>query len=153
MKKILVSACLLGFECRYDGKSKPCEKLIALSKEKDTVLIPVCPEQLGGLATPRLPSERQRTTEGKVRSISRPGAVLMNDGTDVTANYRKGAEIALDIAKMNEVDLAVLKSGSPSCGSCLIYNGSFTGAKSKGDGVTAEMLKEAGFKVITEEEL
>ncbi len=153
MKKILVSACLLGFECRYDGKPKPCEKLLRLSEDKDTVLIPVCPEQLGGLPTPRKSSERQRTEKGSVRSISRPGAVLMNDGTDVTANYRKGAEIALGIARMNEVDFAVLKSGSPSCGKGLIYDGSFSGAKKEGDGVTTQLLKNAGFKVISEDEL
>ena len=94
MKKILVSACLLGFECRYDGKSKPCEKLLELAKEEDTVLIPVCPEQLGGLPTPRLPSERQRTSKGETRSTAKKGAVLMSDGTDVTANYRK-AQVSL----------------------------------------------------------
>ena len=92
MKKIIVSACLLGCECRYDGKSKPCQKVLDLAKEKDTVLIPVCPEQMGGLSTPRVPSERQRTSKGQLRSISRPGAVLMKDGKDVTAAYRKGAE-------------------------------------------------------------
>ena len=152
MKKILVSACLLGFECRYDGKSKPCEKLLSLAKD-DTVLIPVCPEQLGGLPTPRLPSERQRTDKGALKSVRCKGAVLMNDGTDVTANYKKGAAIALEAAKLNDVDCAVLKSGSPSCGKGLIYDGSFSGAKAEGNGVTAELLLKNGFKVLTEEEL
>ena len=153
MKKILVSACLLGCECRYDAKSKACPKVLAMAKDKDTVLIPVCPEQLGGLPTPRVPSERQRTKDGEIRSFMRPGAVLAKDGKDVTANYRKGAEIALDIARLNGIDLAVLKSGSPSCGKDIIYDGSFTGAKAKGDGVTVEMLKKAGFKVLSDEEL
>ncbi len=153
MKKILVSACLLGFECRYDGKSKPCEKLLELAKEEDTVLIPVCPEQLGGLPTPRLPSERQRTSKGETRSAAKKDAVLMSDGTDVTANYRKGAGIALSVAKMNGIDFAVLKSGSPSCGKGTIYDGSFSGKKTQGNGVTAELLLEEGYRVLTEEEL
>ena len=153
MKIILVSACLLGFECRYDGKSKSCEKVIDMAKAGDAVLIPVCPEQLGGLATPRTPSERQRTEDGVLKSISTSEAVLMKDGTDVTANYDKGARIALEIAKLNDVDFAILKSGSPSCGSGLIYDGSFTGSKAKGDGVTAELLKKEGFNVISEEDL
>jgi uncharacterized protein YbbK (DUF523 family) len=153
MKKILVSACLLGFECRYDGKSKPCEKVQELAKKKDTVLIPVCPEQMGGLATPRTPSERQRTSKGTLRSITRPGAVLMKDGKDVTAQYRKGAEMALSLAKQSGIDCAVLKSGSPSCGKGIIYDGSFSGAKAIGNGVTAEMLMNAGIKVLSDEEL
>ena len=153
MKKILVSACLLGFECRYDGKSKSCEKVIDMAKAGDAVLIPVCPEQLGGLATPRTPSERQRTKDGSLKSVSTAGAVLMKDGTDVTENYAKGARIALETAKLNDVDFAILKSGSPSCGSGLIYDGSFTGSKAKGDGVTAELLKKEGFNVISEEDL
>jgi len=149
----MVSACLLGCECRYDGKSKPCKKVLELTKEKDTVLIPVCPEQMGGLATPRTPSERQRTKDGHVRSILRPGAVLMKDGTDVSQNYRKGAELALRIADLNKIDYAILKSGSPSCGKGLIYDGSFSGTKKEGDGVTTEILKNAGYKVISEEDL
>ena len=151
MKKILVSACLLGCECRYDGKGKPCEKVLDLSAEN--VLIPVCPEQLGGLPTPRTPSERQRTVKGGLRSVSRPGAVLMKDGSDVTDAYRKGAAEALAIARLNDIDLAVLKSGSPSCGKDLIYDGSFSGTKAPGNGVTAEALLSAGFEVLTEEDL
>ncbi len=153
MKKILVSACLLGCECRYDGKSKPCEKVLELAKEKDTVLIPVCPEQMGGLSTPRLPSERQRTARGSLRSISRPGAVLMNDGTDVSSAYRKGAEAALKIARIDGIDFAVLKSGSPSCGKGLIYDGTFSGKKTEGNGVTVELLLKEGYRVLSEEEL
>ena len=153
MKKILVSACLLGCECRYDGKSKPCEKVLELAKKKDTVLIPVCPEQMGGLSTPRLPSERQRTARGSLRSISRPGAVLMNDGTDVSSAYRKGAEAALKIARIDGIDFAVLKSGSPSCGKGLIYDGTFSGKKTEGNGVTVELLLKEGYRVLSEEEL
>ena len=153
MKKILVSACLLGCECRYDGKSKPCEKVLALAEKKDTVLIPVCPEQMGGLPTPRTPSERQRTKKGSLRSISRPGAVLMKDGTDVSSHYKRGAEMALAIANLNKADYAILKSGSPSCGKGIIYDGSFSGKKAEGNGVTTELLLKEGFKVLSEEEL
>ncbi|MBR0481096.1 MAG: DUF523 domain-containing protein [Firmicutes bacterium] len=153
MKKILVSACLLGCECRYDGKSKPCEKVLALAEKKDTVLIPVCPEQMGGLSTPRTPSERQRTKKGTLRSISKPGAVLMKDGSDASSYYKKGAEMALEIAKLCKVDYAILKSGSPSCGKDIIYDGSFSGKKAEGNGVTTEILLKEGFKVLSEEEL
>lgn len=153
MKKILVSACLLGCECRYDGKSKPCEKVLALAADPKVVLIPVCPEQMGGLTTPRNPSERQRTKDDKIKSPRCKGAIVMNDGTDVTKNYKLGAQTALKIAKLNNVDYAILKSGSPSCGKGLIYDGSFTGAKAEGNGLTTDVLQEAGIKVISEEEL
>ena len=141
MGTILVSACLLGCKTRYDGRSTPCDKVLALAK--DNVLIPVCPEQMGGLTTPRLPSERQ------------PGQdlILMKDGTDVTENYKRGVEITLDIARLNHVDYCILKSGSPSCGKGLIYDGTFSGKKIPGDGITAETLMKAGFRVISENEL
>jgi len=141
MKKILVSACLLGCECRYDGKSKPCEKVLALAK--DNILIPICPEQNGGLTTPRIPSER---IPGKNR-------VLMKDGTDVTNEYNKGAEIALRIAKINNIDYAILKAESPSCGKGLIHDGSFTDKMIEANGVTTDALLNAGYTVITEKEL
>jgi len=141
MKKILVSACLLGCACRYDGASKPCQKVIDLAKEN--VLIPVCPEQMGGLTTPRNPSERQMGKD----------LILMNNGTDVTENYKRGVECTLNIAKLNNIDYAILKSGSPSCGHGLIYDGSFSGKKIEGNGITTEALLNAGYKVISEEEL
>lgn len=149
--KILVSACLLGCECRYDGKSKPCEAVLKLAG--DNVLIPVCPEQMGGLCTPRNPSERQRDENGRLLPTTSAGAVIMNDGTDVTANYRKGAELALYIARLNGADYAILKAGSPSCGKGVIYDGSFTGKKTEGNGTTAELLISEGFKVLSEEDL
>lgn len=149
--KILVSACLLGCECRYDGKSKPCEAVLKLAG--DNVLIPVCPEQMGGLCTPRNPSERQRDENGRLLPTTSAGAVIMNDGTDVTANYRKGAELALYIARLNGADYAILKAGSPSCGKGVIYDGSFTGKKAEGNGTTAELLISEGFKVLSEEDL
>ena len=138
-ESILVSACLLGVRCRYDGGSKPQEPLLRLM-EKYT-LIPVCPEQLGGLSTPRLPSERIADR------------VVMNDSTDVTEAYRRGAEEALRLARLFGCRLAVLKERSPSCGSGTIYDGSFSGHLTGGDGVTAALLRENGIAVYGESAL
>ena len=134
--RLLVSACLLGAPCRYDGKAKKNEAVCALSEEFE--LIPVCPEALGGLPTPRTPSER------------RGERVVMRDGRDVTAEYRRGAETALEIARREGVSAAVLKERSPSCGSGEIYDGTFTGALVPGDGVTAELLRANGISVFSE---
>lgn len=133
---ILISACLLGVRCRYDGGSKPQEPILRLM-EKYT-LIPVCPEQLGGLPTPRLPSERIGAQ------------VVMKDGTDVTAAYRRGAEEALRLARLFGCRRAVLKERSPSCGSGAVYDGTFTGTVIPGDGVTAHLLKANGIQVVGE---
>ena len=136
---ILVSACLLGCPCRYDGTAKADPRVLALM-ERHT-LIPVCPEQLGGLPTPRNPSER------------RGERVVMSDGRDVTAEYRRGAEEALRLARLYGCTAAVLKEKSPSCGCGRIYDGTFSGTLTDGDGVTAELLKENGIKVYGESEL
>ena len=136
---ILISACLLGCACRYDGQSKPCPAAQELARRG--LAVPVCPEQLGGLSTPRRPSER------------RDGRVVMNDGRDVTAEYRRGAEETLRLAKLYGCTAAVLKERSPSCGSGRIYDGTFTGTLTDGDGVTAEVLKENGVTVYGESEL
>lgn len=137
--KILISACLLGLRCRYDGGGKPCEKAIALCKGHQ--LIPVCPEQLGGLSTPRPPAE------------IRGDRVINRQGEDVTAPYRRGAEEARRLCRLFSCDLAILKARSPSCGCGQIYDGSFSGVLAPGDGVTARLLKAQGIPVITEEEL
>lgn len=139
MSKILVSSCLLGIECRYKGDACPCQKVIELSKEH--TLIPVCPEQAGGLPTPRTPSERVGDK------------VMMRDGTDVTAEYQKGAQTALYLAKTLGADFAILKANSPSCGKGTIYDGTFTGGKCAGNGVTAETLIYNGIPVYTEDEV
>lgn len=139
MEKILVSACLLGIPCRYDGKSMPNEKVMAL-KEKYT-LIPVCPEIYGGLPTPRTPSER-------VGDL-----VLMKDGKDVTENYNRGADATLKIAELNGAKIAILKAKSPSCGKGMIYDGTFSGTLTAGDGVTVEKLTRVGIAVLTENEI
>ena len=134
--KILISACLLGIPCRYDGASKaqPCVEELARRHE----LVPVCPEQLGGLPTPRDPSER------------REGRVVMNTGADVTEQYRRGAEAALRLCRMLGCEAAILKERSPSCGHGTIYDGTFTGTLTDGDGVTAELLLRNGIPVYGE---
>ena len=139
MKKILVSACLFGNNCRYKGDNCLSEKLLDLGK--DNVLIPVCPEQLGGLPTPRHPAERI-------------GEKVISDiGVDVTEEYERGANLAVEIAKANAVDYCVLKANSPSCGKGVIYDGTFTGGKREGNGVTVDKLLAEGFTVVTENEL
>ena len=137
--KLLISACLLGIPCRYDGASKPQSWVEKLAERHE--LVPVCPEQLGGLPTPRDPAERQGD---KVISCA---------GKDVTKAYTKGAETALYFAKLNHVDFAVMKAKSPSCGKGLIYDGTFTGNKIPGNGVTVELLNANGIPVFTEDEL
>lgn len=139
MNKLLISACLLGTPCRYDGRSKPIAGIERLREKYE--LIPVCPEQLGGLPTPRKPSERSGDR------------VVMTDGTDVTAQYEKGAQTALGLCLQAGCTAAVLKERSPSCGSGEIYDGSFTHKLISGDGVTAELLKKNGIAVYGESEL
>lgn len=135
-ERILVSACLLGVPCRYDGKSVPCEGVICLKERAQ--LVPVCPEQLGGLTTPRTPAER------------RGESVVTRDGRDVTAQYRRGAQEALRLARLFGCTKAILKSKSPSCGCGLIYDGSFSGKLIPGEGVTARLLRENGVDVCGE---
>lgn len=135
-ENILVSACLLGTACRYDGKSKPNENIIAL-KEKYG-LIPVCPEIMGGLPTPRLPSEIIN------------GQVIMKDGKNVSSNYIKGAEETLRLARLFGCRRAVLKEKSPSCGFGRVYDGTFSGALTQGNGITAKLLTENGIEVLGE---
>jgi uncharacterized protein YbbK (DUF523 family) len=136
---IIVSACLADVHCRYDGESKPFEAVIRLVAEGKA--IPVCPEQLGGLSTPRLPAEQIGDK------------VIRKDGVDVTAEFSRGAQEALKLAKMVGANRAILKARSPSCGSGKIYDGSFTGRLVNGNGVFAEACKEAGMEVRTEEEI
>ncbi len=132
----LVSACLLGIKCRYDGKSKPNKKVIKLFKSGK--LIPVCPEQLGGLPTPREPAEQR----GK--------RVFTKSGKDVTKNFVIGAKDTLKLAKLLNIKEAIFKTKSPSCGCGKIYDGTFTNTLINGNGVTSALLKKNKIKVITE---
>lgn len=136
--RVLVSACLLGCPCRYDGASKSGAAVLALSERCE--LIPVCPEQLGGLPTPRPSAER------------RGQAVVTENGIDVTEAYRRGAERALALCRAYGCRYAVLKARSPSCGKGRIYDGSFTRTLTDGSGVTTEMLARSGVIVLDETE-
>ena len=135
-ERILVSACLLGLPCRYDGRSMPCDKVLSLAEKYE--LVPVCPEIYGGLPTPRGPSERVGER------------VVMKDGTDVTENYARGAEASLELCKIFNIKTAILKEKSPSCGCGAIYDGSFSGRLTEGNGVTSELLASHGIRVIGE---
>lgn len=139
MEHLLISACLLGLRCRYDGESKPIMQMVALMEQYH--LVPICPEQLGGLPTPRDPAERQGS------------AVRTRAGVDVSEQYSRGAQQALHLARLYGCKAAILKERSPSCGSGEIYDGSFTGRLTDGDGVTAALLKENGIAVYGESEI
>ena len=136
---ILVSACLLGENCKYSGGNNYNEKVLQMT-EGHTV-IPVCPEVLGGLSVPRPPAE---IVDGIVRT---------RDGCSVDEAFHRGAEAALRIAKEAGAETAVLKSASPSCGSKMIYDGSFSGRKIPGEGVFAALCKRSGIKVIDSDTL
>ena len=136
---VLISACLLGQYCRYDGQTKVYPQVQDLLGRDDIHLIPVCPEQAGGLATPRPPAERQGER------------VVTADGTDVTAQYRRGAEAALQLARLYNCRTAILKANSPSCGSGTIYDGTFRHRRISGDGLTAALLKANGVQVYNED--
>lgn len=138
-EKILVSACLLGVDCKYSGGNNYNEKVIEYIKDKE--VIPVCPEILGGLSTPRPPSER---IDSKV---------INNQNIDVTKEYAKGAQQALLLAKLFNVKKALLKAKSPSCGKGSIYDGTFSSVLIEGNGVTTDLLEANGITVITEQDL
>ncbi|MCT4618916.1 MAG: DUF523 domain-containing protein [Marinisporobacter sp.] len=144
---ILISACLGGVDCKYNGGNNLKEEILKLIKEKKAIL--VCPEQLGGLATPRVPCE---IVGGDGQTVLEKQAKVMNkNGEDKTTYFLKGAEETLKIAKLYDVRTAIFKGKSPSCGSGTIYDGNFSGNKKKGDGVTAALLKNEGIRVVDEE--
>ena len=130
--KVLISTCLLGVACKYSGGDNARPALLAA--------LQVCPEVYGGLPTPRTPAERIGSR------------VVTAAGADVTAQYRKGAEIALQLARLTGCRVAVLKANSPSCGHGTIYDGTFSGKKIPGSGVAAELLEQNGIAVYTDED-
>ncbi len=138
MENLLISACLLGVECKYSGGSNALPEETIEKLRTRYRLIPVCPETAGGLPTPRDPSERLGER------------VVSCRGADVTAQFKKGAEAALTLARHYGCTTALMKEHSPSCGSGLIYDGSFSGKLVKGDGCAAELLKAAGVSVVGE---
>ena len=133
-EKILVSSCLLGLNCKYNGGNNYSEEIDEFLKDYD--VIPICPEIMGGLPTPRVPSERVGDK------------VITKDGRDVTEQYKKGAEETLFLAQKYHVKKALLKLKSPSCGTGKIYDGTFSRTLIDGDGVTAELLKNNGIEII-----
>ena len=139
MEKLLVSACLMGLYCRYDGKSNYLESIKALQKRY--ILLYICPECEGGLSTPRLPSE------------IKDGKVINSNNFDNTEYFIKGAKHALEIAKKYGIKKALWKAKSPSCGKGKVYDGTFTHTLVDGNGITASLLLENGIEVFTEDEL
>lgn len=137
--KILVSACLLGKNCKYNGGNNLNQGVLDFIEGHE--VIGVCPEQLGGLSVPRLPAEIV------------DGVVTNKEGVSVDDEFRKGAQEALAVALENKVDLAILQSRSPSCGVKEIYDGSFSGKKIKGQGVFAKLLSARGIKVLDAEDV
>lgn len=136
---VLVSACLLGNPCRYDGRSKPCEGVIELRNKVQ--FVPICPEILGGLSIPHPASEIKN------------GRVVSAEGKDVTGAFCAGAQKALAIAQKYHCTCALLKERSPSCGCKEIYDGSFSGKLVSGNGITAELLLQNGILVFGESEI
>ena len=132
---IIVSACLAGYRCRYDGKTVPDDAIVDLVRTGNA--IPVCPEMLGGLPCPRVPSER--TADGE--------RVVTKEGTDVTEAFRRGADETLRLAQRYGCTRAILKARSPSCGKGTVYDGTFSGTLREGNGVTAELLMKHGITV------
>ena len=137
--KVLVSACLLGRSCKYDGGSNRDSHVLELLKGHE--VFPVCPEVMGGRPVPRPPVEICG------------GRALEKDGTSRDMEFQKGAELALGVAIQNDVELCILQSRSPSCGVRQVYDGTFTSRKINGHGIFAGMLMDNGFKVIDREEL
>ncbi len=143
---ILVSACLLGTNCKYSGGNNLTTKVLELMKEH--TLIPVCPEQLGGLTTPRKPCEID--TGGGFEVLTGHAKVMNSIGEDLTEQFVKGAQETLNLAKLYGCTSAILKANSPSCGCGIIYDGSFSGKHKEGSGVTAHILLNNGIVVATE---
>lgn len=142
MKKILVSQCLYGGEpVRYDGNSKAEDDPRFLRWKEEGMLIPVCPEVFGGLTVPRTDAQR------------RGDRVVTRDGRDVTGQYSAGAAEAVRLALENRVICAIMKEKSPSCGSSMIYDGSFSGKLTEGEGLASELLRKAGIRVFSENQI
>ncbi|MCH4888662.1 DUF523 domain-containing protein [Acidaminobacter sp. JC074] len=138
---ILVSSCLLGLSCRYDGKEKADERVINYLKDK--AFMPICPEQMGGLTTPRPPAE----------IVSFQPLKICTEENDVTKAFVRGVDEVMKLVKLQNIEKAILKSKSPSCGTYEIYDGSFTRKLVKGSGIMAKRLMANDIKVINENDL
>lgn len=145
MVKVLVSACLLGAPVRYNGRDKRSDSPVLDRWVAEGRVVSACPEVLGGLGTPRPPSE--------IVHIQGLRRVVADTGRDVTPEFERGAALSLEQAERNDVCVAVLKEGSPSCGSAWTYDGTFSGTRIHGEGVTASLLRSRGIRVFSEENL
>lgn len=150
MEKVLVSRCLLGHRVRYDGGASGPFDLLEQWIEEGRV-VPLCPEVAGGLPTPRAAAEIPGGQGGEV--LDGTAAVITTDGEDVSAQFLEGARRALELVQKHGIRVAVLKANSPSCGNLLTYDGTFSGVKVSGEGVTAALLKRHGVRVFSELEL
>lgn len=139
--KVLISACLLGDNVKYSGGNNLTPKLVTLLRKYNVDIVKVCPEYLGGLPIPRVPSE------------IRENKIFSKDNRDITKEFLIGAEKTFKIAKKNQIDFAILKERSPSCGSSYIYDGSFSGKIIEGQGITTRKLNEKNIKIFSEENL
>ncbi|HNX74320.1 MAG TPA: DUF523 domain-containing protein [Candidatus Rifleibacterium sp.] len=146
----MISACLLGIQCSYKATASADFLQGPLLLQQDFELVPVCPEQLGGMPTPRIPSELVSSAK---EVLAGRGRVLAKDGRDVTDCFIRGAGEVLRLARLFAVELVVLKTRSPSCGLKSVYDGTFSGKLIVGSGVTARLLLDNGFKVLDEQDL
>ena len=151
MIHVLVSACLLGEKVRYNGAEASCMDPIIAKWLAEQRIVPFCPEVASGLGVPRPAAEIRGGAGGAV--LDGAWHVVTLVGENVTEFYVRGARLALDLALRNGVRLAVLKEGSPSCGSTFIHDGSFTGARRQGQGVTTALLERTGIRVFNEQQL
>jgi uncharacterized protein YbbK (DUF523 family) len=152
LEKILVSACLLGARVRYHGGHAVCDDPVLQEWLNEGRVVAACPEQDGGLPTPRPPAEIVGAGTGRA-VIARMAVVRTAAGADVTAPFREGADRALDLVKQHNIRIAILKDGSPSCGSSHVYDGSFSATQIAGAGVTAALLAAHGVRVFSERDL
>ena len=152
MEKILVSACLLGLPVRYNGRSEACAHRRLLAWGAEGRIVPFCPEVAAGLATPRPAAEIQGPGGGQA-VLSGVALVRTGDGTDLTATFQRAAELALAVARSAAIRIAILKDGSPSCGSRRIHDGNFIGGERQGQGVTAALLTAHGIQVFSETDI
>lgn len=149
MHKILISSCLLGNPVRYDGNSQNIDHPLIRQWQNEGRLVSVCPEVSGGLPVPRPPAELQIVKDGEGENIQ----VITIDGLNVTQAFGKGAAMALQLCRQHQIQMAILKQSSPSCGSQQIYDGRFSGVKVPGEGLTCRLLRQHGITVFSEQTL
>jgi uncharacterized protein YbbK (DUF523 family) len=152
VEKVLISACLLGEPVRYNGEDRLCDHEIMQRWIREGRVVPVCPEIAGGLGVPRLPAEIVEGAGG-AKVLAGDAMVIDKNGNDVSSNFVAGARHALASARASNIRVAVLKEGSPSCGSGFIYDGTFTSTRVQDAGVTAALLRESGIRVFSEFQL